>query len=266
MPARRNTCSLRRSGALASVAVLTGLALAGCTEDGTPQADRPADPSSSGGLPQGDEPVDLDPDDFTDDITHPYLPLDVGDRWVYEEVDEEGNLERIEVTVLDETYEVALGIEARVVRDTVTADGEVVEDTRDWYAQDSDGNVWYLGEETAEYEDGEIVSTDGSWEAGVDGALPGIVMPAEPRPGLAYRQEYLADQAEDQAVVLSTDEMVSLPLGDYDEVVLTRDTNPLEPDVTELKFFAPGIGQVLVLQTSGGAARETLLESTRTDR
>lgn len=266
MSARRSARPLRRSGKLASVGVV-GLVLLSCAEgDGTPQADRPADPTTAGGLPRDDEPVDLDPDDFTDDITNPYMPLDVGDRWVYEEVDEEGNLERIEVTVLDETYEVALGIEARVVQDTVTTDGEVVEDTRDWYAQDSDGNVWYLGEETAEYEDGEVVSTDGAWEAGVDGALPGVVMPAEPRPGLAYRQEYLAEEAEDRARVLSTDEMVELPLGSYSDVILIRENNPLEPDVTELKFYAPGIGQVLTLQTSGGAARETLVESTRTDR
>ena len=168
--------------------------------------------------------------------------------------------------MLDETYTVALGIEARVVRDTVTNDGEIVEDTRDWYAQDSDGNVWYLGEDTAEYENGELISTEGSWEAGVDGALPGIAMPGDPRPGTSYRQEYLAEEAEDEAAVLSTQEMVDGPTGTYTDVLLTRDTNPLEPDVAELKFYARGIGQILVVQTSGGAAREELVETTRTGR
>jgi hypothetical protein len=254
---------LRRSGPLVSVAVLAGLVLAGSAANAAPRAQDPAAPPPGGGLPQGAETVQLDPDNFTADITNPYLPLAVGERWVSEEVDQEGNRERIELTVLDETYEVALGIETRVIQDTVTMDGEVVEDTRDWYAQDSDGNVWYFGEDTAKYESGKV-SMDGSWEAGVDGAQPGIAMPAEPRRGLAYRLEYLAGQAEDRAVVLSADEMVELPLGSYDDVVLTRDTNGVEPDVSELKFFAPGIGQVLVLQTSGGSARVTLVETTRT--
>jgi hypothetical protein len=151
-----------------------------------------------------------------------------------------------------------------VVHDRVsTADGAVVEDTRDWYAQDADGNVWYLGEETAEYENGQVVSTEGSWEAGVDGAQPGILLPGDPEPGLAYRQEYLADEAEDEAVVLSVDERVEVGLGAWTGVLLTRDTTRLEPDVAELKFYAPGVGPVLALQISGGQGREELVESTR---
>ena len=150
----------------------------------------------------------------------------VGDRWVFEETDADGTVQRVEVTVLDETHTVALGIEARVVHDLVTADGAVVEDTLDWYAQDADGNVWYLGEETAEYEDGQVVSTEGSWEAGVDGAQPGIAVPADPEPGTAYRQEYLADEAEDEAVVLSVAEQVEVPTGRYTDALLTRDIDP----------------------------------------
>jgi hypothetical protein len=147
----------------------------------------------------------------------------------------------------------------------VTApDGAVVEDTLDWYAQDAEGNVWYLGEQTAEYENGEIVSTDGSWEAGIDGAQPGVVVPAEPEPGLGYRQEYLAGEAEDEAVVLSVSEQVEAPTDAYAGALLTRDTTPLQPEVSELKFYAPGIGPVLVVQTAGGASRETLVETTRT--
>jgi hypothetical protein len=164
--------------------------------------------------------------------------------------------------VLDETYTVAAGIEARVVHDVVTTDdGAVVEDTRDWYAQDADGNIWYLGEETAEYEDGQIVSTEGSWEAGLDGAQPGILVPADPEPGLAYRQEYLADEAEDEAVVLSVEEQVEVGPARWTGVLMTRDTTPLEPEIAELKFYAPDVGPVLVLQISGGQSREELVES-----
>jgi hypothetical protein len=136
----------------------------------------------------------------------------------------------------------------------------VFEDTRDFYAQDGDGNLWYLGEQTTEYPPGEPVSTEGSWEAGVDGGQPGIAVPADPRPGLGYRQEYLAGQAEDRAVVLSTDEKVQTPTGTYTGALLTRETTALEPDVAELKFYVPGVGQVLTLQTSGGSEREALVE------
>ena len=225
-----------------------------------------ADPVPSAGdaaLPRGSDPVELDPADFTVDITNRWWPMEVGDRWVFEETDDDGSVQRVEVTVLDETYTVALGIEARVVHDLVTADGAVVEDTLDWYAQDADGNVWYLGEETAEYEDGRVVSTEGSWEAGVEGAQPGIAVPADPEPGTEYRQEYRADEAEDEAIVLSVSEQVAVPAGRYTDALLTRDTTPLEPEVSELKFYAPDVGPVMALQVSGGTSREVLVESTR---
>jgi hypothetical protein len=243
------------------VLLAAAVALTACGSEPAPAAAT----SAPVALPQGDEPVDLDPADFTVDITNRWWPMGIGDRWVYEEVDADGEVQRVEVTVVDETRTIANGIEARVVHDVVTtADGAVVEDTRDWYAQDSDGNVWYLGEETAEYEDGEVVSTAGSWEAGVDGAQPGILLPGNPSPGLAYRQEFLAGEAEDEARVLSVDELAEAPAGAWSGTLLTRDTTPLEPDVSELKFYAPDVGPVLVLQTSGGSGREALVESTRT--
>jgi hypothetical protein len=219
--------------------------------------------AASPALPQGHESVHLDPADFTVDITNPYWPMQAGDRWVLEEA-EADVVERIEITVLDETREIANGIEARVVRDVHTVDGTVVEDTYDWYAQDSEGNIWYFGEDTTAYEDGQA-STEGSWEAGVDGAQPGVVIPAEPTVGLTYRQEYLADEAEAEALVLSTDERVEGSAGSWTDVLMTRDTTQVEPDVSELKFFAPGVGPVLVLQTSGGTAREVLVETNRAD-
>jgi hypothetical protein len=250
-----------RAGArVVAVVCLGALALSGCTGGSTRDPDR-----TSAALPQGSDPVELDAADFSVDITNPYWPMSVGDRWVFEEIDGAGEVQRVEVTVLDETYTVAAGIEGRVVHDLVTgADGGIVEDTLDWYAQDARGNVWYLGEQTAEYENGRIVSTEGSWEAGVDGAQAGIVVPADPEPGVAYRQEYLAGEADDQAVVLSVSEQVESPSGTWTGALLTRDTTPLQPEIAELKFYAPGIGPVLVVQTSGGDSREALVETTRT--
>jgi hypothetical protein len=246
---------LRRGPVLALVTV-SALSVGACAGDVSGAA-------AGSALPAGDDRVELDPAGFGIDITNPYWPMHVGDRWAFEETDGQGGVQRVEVTVLDETYTVDLGIEARVVHDVVTAaDGAVVEDTLDWYAQDGDGNVWYLGERTAEYENGQVVSTEGSWEAGVDGAQPGIAVPADPQPGLEYRQEYLAGEAEDRALVLSTDEKVQVPTGVYSGALLTRDTTPLEPDLVELKFYAPRIGPVLTLESSGGAGREQLVEST----
>lgn len=248
-----------------AAALSVGL-LAACSADPGSAATSSATAAGtqSGDLPQGGAPVTLDPADFSVDITNQYWPMQVGDNWVYQETDGEGGTQRVEVTVLDQTRTVAAGIEARVVHDLVTEAGQVVEDTYDWYAQDAAGNIWYLGEDTTEYQDGEAVSTTGSWEAGVDDAQPGILLPAQPRPGMAYRQEYLAGQAEDTAAVLSTSEPVQTPTGTYTDALLTRDTTPLEPDVAELKLYAPGVGPVLILQTAGGTSRETLVHTTRT--
>ena len=212
-----------------------------------------------GGLPQGSDPVSLDPAEFTTQISNEYWPMKPGTRWVYRELDEEGEASRVVVTVTGVTREIANGITARVVRDTVSTDGEVVEDTFDWYAQDADGNIWYLGEDTAEFEDGELATREGSFEAGVDGALPGIAMPGSPEDGMAYRQEYYEGEAEDNGEVLSTDEMAEVPAGQYDGVLLTKDTIALEPDVLEYKLYAPGVGPVLVFGVSGGGGREELV-------
>jgi hypothetical protein len=146
-----------------------------------------------------------------------------------------------------------------VVRDTVTERGQVVEDTFDWYAQDDRGNVWYVGEDTTEYEDGKPVTKEGSWEAGVDGAKAGIVMPARPKVGMQYRQEQYAGHAEDMARVLSLDEQAEVPAGHFTDVLLTREWNPLEPKVLEYKLFAKGIGPVLAIGVSGSRDVEELL-------
>ena len=199
------------------------------------------------------------PGDFTTRIDNPYFPLRPGTRQVYRETDAEGHEMRVVVRVTRRTKRVASGIVGRVVRDTVTEDGELVEDTFDWYAQDREGNVWYLGERTTEYENGKPVSTDGSFEDGVDGARRGIVMLARPRIGREYAQERAPGVAEDRARVLSRDEQVEVPAGHFRHVLMTRDWNPLEPKVNEYKFYARGVGVVLALTVSGGGDREELL-------
>ena len=218
--------------------------------------------SSSSELPQGSEAVELDPAGFTTEIDNPYWPMSPGSRWAYRETDGKGGVQRVDVTVTNQT-KVIDGIETIVVHDLVTEKGEKVEDTLDWYAQDSDGNIWYLGEDTKEYENGKVVSTEGSWEAGVDGAQAGIIVPAKPEQGLAYREEYYAGQAEDAAEVLSTEGRAEVPSGSFSGTLITRNFTPLEPNVAELKFYARGIGPVLVVQTSGGAGREELVASTK---
>jgi hypothetical protein len=213
--------------------------------------------SESQSLPHGAEPADLEAADFVERIDNPYWPMAPGSRWVYRE-----DGQRVEVTVTDRTKEI-LGIRATVVHDVVTEDGELVEDTDDWYAQDKDGNVWYLGEATKEYENGKVKTTEGSWEAGVDGAEAGILLPGEPEVGMAYRQEYYKGEAEDRGEILSLEEKVEVPFGSFEGVLMTRDTTPLEPDVVEHKFYARGLGPVLAIGISGGSGREELVRFTR---
>ena len=215
------------------------------------------------GLPQGGEPVTLDPAQFTTRIDNPYWPMRPGTRWVSRETAPDGTRQKVVVRVTHRTRLIANGVTARVVRDTVTERGRLVEDTRDWYAQDAAGTVWYLGERTKEYERGELVGTEGSFEAGVDGAQAGVVVPAHPVPGMHYRQEHYAGHAEDRASVVSLDEQVTVPAGHFRNVLFTRETNPLEPRVVEYKFLARGVGPVLALEISGGAGREELLRMGR---
>ena len=240
------------------VVAFASLAVAALASCGGRQ-DAPA--GSNARLPRGSEPVTLDPADFTTTIDNPYLPLRPGSRWVYRETDTAGARERVVISVTRRTKRIANGVTARVVRDVATEAGRTIEATDDWYAQDSSGNVWYLGEDTAEYRDGKLVSRAGSFEAGVGGAQPGIAMPADPRPGLSYRQEYLAGEAEDTgAVVTVGEEQVEVPFGHVDEhVLMTRDVVPTEPKVEELKFYARGVGLVLSVHTDGDGGRAELI-------
>jgi hypothetical protein len=248
--------STRKVAALA--ALLTAVVTGGAVVD-------TASSVKSSRLPQGSEPVHLNPADFTTNIDNPFWPMRPGSRWVYRETDPEGTRQRVVVTVTNKTKQIANGITARVVHDVVTEGGKPVEVTDDWYAQDKAGNVWYLGEATTEYENGKPTTTAGSFEAGVDGAQPGIIMPAKPRPGLRYRQEYYKGQAEDKAQVVSLKQQVEVPFGHFrpGRVLMTRDLNPLKPRILEFKFYARGIGPVLAVGVSGGSDREELVSFKR---
>jgi hypothetical protein len=200
------------------------------------------------------------PADFGGPVDNPYFPLTPGSRWVYEGRKAEGN-ERTVVEVTRDAKTI-LGITAVVVHDTVTKDGNVKEDTFDWYAQDRRGNVWYLGEDTKEYENGAVVNTKGSWEAGVNGAQAGIIMQAKPKAGATYRQEYYKGQAEDFATVLGTTKSVKVPAGSYRDVLKTKDFTPLEPKLLEHKYYARGVGVVQEVTVKGGSGRVVLVEHT----
>jgi hypothetical protein len=160
------------------------------------------------------------------------------------------------VQVVAETKRV-WGTTARVIHDTVYLNDQMIEDTFDWYAQDPDGNVWYLGEDTTEYVNGQPTCNCGAWEAGVDGALPGVVMLGAPAVGLVYRQEYDAGEAEDVGEVLRVDATVTVPAGSWNNCLETRDRSALDPDLDERKFYCPGVGNTLVLE---GDVRVELIE------
>jgi hypothetical protein len=233
--------------------VTVGLALsplAGCGGSSSNESTR-----DRGSLPRAGEPVKLDPADFSTRIDNPYWPMAVGNKWTYREV-EEGKVHRVVVTATPKTKRIANGVRARVVHDVVTAGRKVKEDTFDWYAQDRDGNIWYLGEDTTEYPKGKPPSNAGSFEAGVKGAQAGVVMPAHPRPGMAYRQEYLKGEAEDRGKVLSIEKKATVPFGSFDDVLLTEDSTPLEPDATEHKYYAKQVGPVMEVALAGDSRTE----------
>jgi hypothetical protein len=243
-------------------------ALAGCGGEESSSSTAPAAGTSTGAsktadLPQpGGQPFEIDPADFTTEIDNPWWPMKPGSRWVFRETDAEGSVAKVVVTVLDKTKMIANGVEARIVHDQVSEDGEVKEDTFDWYAQDRDGNLWYLGEDTTEYENGKPKTKEGSWEAGVDGALAGIIMPADPQVGMTYREEYYKGHAEDGASIIGTDALANVPYGRFDHCVQTRNFSGIEPDVIEEKLYAEGVGVVLEITVSGGSDRAELLSYT----
>ena len=195
------------------------------------------------------DPV-IDPSNFVARVDNPYFPLRPGTTFIYEGQTEEG-LEHDEFAVTHNTREI-LGVTCVEVHDTVTLDGELAEDTLDWFAQDRDGNVWYFGENTHELEDGLITTIEGTWMAGVNGDKPGIVMKAHPAIGDFYRQEFSLGNAEDFAGTFSLTETVTVPAGTFNHCLKSQETTPLETDLLEYKFYAPNVGNVLEVDARTG--------------
>jgi hypothetical protein len=238
---------------LTTISIFAGVVLlSSCSED-DPVPENPAN------MPYE---VAIDPADFvsTNITGNDLFPLVSGITMIYEGVSDEGEPVRVEVERTGDTKTI-MGVTCVVVRDKEYVNDELVEDTYDWYAQDNEGNVWYFGEDTKEMEDGTVVSTEGSWEAGVDGALPGIIMLEHPLTGIWYRQEYFKGEAEDVAQILSLSATVTVPFGGtYNNCVEIAEWNLLEPGVIEHKFYAPGVGLIRVEAVQGSSEYEDLVE------
>jgi hypothetical protein len=192
----------------------------------------------------------IDPANFVDTIDNPFNPLIPGTTYVYEGNTSAG-LEHNEVAVTHNT-KVILGVTCTEVLDTVSIGGELTERTLDWFAQDKDGNVWYFGENSEELSGGLVVDLGGSFTAGVDGAQPGIIMKAHPAVGDFYRQEFLLDEAEDLAEVLSLSESVVVPAGSFSDCLETKETEAIDPTALEHKFYAAGVGNILTVDLVTG--------------
>ena len=231
---------------VAVAAIGTGLAV------WTPWASSSAGPSY--------EPA-LDPADFSTVIDNPYFPLPVGRTLLYRGI-KDGQTQEDRVTVTNQTKVVAEGITARVVTDVATHEGNLLEKTSDWYAQDDGGNVWYVGEDTAAYLPNGKVDTSGSWEAGVHDAEPGIVMEADPQIPDAYRQEFLSGQAEDTAWIVDRGGSVTVPAGTFKNALTSLEATRLEPGAYDQKIYAPGVGIVLEQALTGASESAKLVSVT----
>ena len=206
----------------------------------------------------GGQPYDpvIDPTNFVDKIDNPYFPLIPGTVFIYEGQTQDG-LVHTEFAVTHQTKQI-LGVTTVEVHDTVTTDGELTEDTLDWFAQDKEGNVWYFGENTMELIGGRPTTLAGTFTSGVDGAKPGIVMEAHPAIGDFYRQEFDLGNAEDFADVKSLSDAVTVSAGTFTRCLRTRETTPLEPDLTEAKWYAAGVGNVLTKDLTTGEKSELI--------
>ena len=198
----------------------------------------------------------LKPSDFVSVIDNPFFTLQPGTTFTSASAD--GS--EVGTFVVTRRTKVIAGVTCVVVEDTVKVDGELAEKTFDYFAQDKAGNVWYFGEDTKEFEDGKVVSTDGTWRAGVDGATPGFIMLAAPQVGDAYDQENAVGVAEDHAEVLSLTESVTAPYGSFDDVLQTLETSPLDPGLTEKKHHAAGVGFLLATDAETGEVLEELVK------
>ena len=200
----------------------------------------------------------IDPGNFVSVIDNEYFPLTPGTTFIYRG-ESDGVATREEVYVTYET-KVILGVTCTVVHAQAFEEKVLVEDTFDWYAQDVDGNVWYFGEDTKELDDnGNVISTEGSWEAGVDGAEPGIIMLADPKKGDRYQQELAPGVAEDMAQVIGFEDSFCVRYGCFEDVLVTKEWTPLERGVVENKYYAEGVGFISAVMVKGGEEQTELV-------
>jgi len=256
-----------RCSRYALLACLLAQALAGCQNEGrddtaheieysatkspTPNASSESVAITLADNDGADYSPTIDAANFVATIDHPFLTLTPGRVWIYEGQNEDGETERVEIEVTNEKKTI-LGVATTVVREREWENGELVEDTRDWFPQDKQSNVWYFGEDSKEIKNGAVVSTSGSWQAGVNGAQPGIVMKAQPQPGDRYRQEFLKGEAEDMGEVLSLDDSVTIALGTFVRCLCIKDWSPLEPEVVEHKFYSRTVGNLILERKVAG--------------
>jgi hypothetical protein len=237
-----NARASRTAAALAVLPLLVLAAGCGSSSGGSSSTSTPTSSASTLAPLHGKYAPNIAPANFVATIDNRYWPLKPGTAYHYEGV--RGTTPQTDDEVVTDKTKKILGVPCTVVRDTVSERRGPVERTFDWYAQDRDGNVWYMGEDSLELKHGHFVTASDSWEAGVKGGEPGIIMPGDPQPGDAYRQEYYPPgEALDQARVLKTDGSATVPYGSYHRVLVTSERSPLEPQ-TEQKYYAPGLGEV----------------------
>lgn len=207
--------------------------------------------STIAAVPTGKRLPEFNPEGFVSEVDNPYFPLVPGTTFIYRG-ESEGVPTREVVEVTSDT-KVILGVTTTVVHVLSSEDGVLIEETFDWYAQDEEGNVWYFGEDTKELdENGNVISTEGSWEAGVDGAEAGIIMLADPKKGDRYQQENAPDVAEDMAQVIGFEDSLCVRAGCFENVLVTKEWSPLERGVVENKYYAPGVGFIFGIMVKGG--------------
>jgi hypothetical protein len=261
MTGRLEQLSPTATTATIALAVLAALG-SGCGSSGggTPTSTAASTSASRLAPIHGRYSPSIDAADFVATVDNRYLPFKPGTRFHYEGV--RGTTPQTDDEVVTHATRKILGITCTVVRDTVSEHGTPVERTFDWYAQDKQGNVWYMGELALERHHGRFVRASDSWEAGVDGAKPGIIMPADPQPGDAYRQEYYPPgQALDQARVLGT-ASVKVPYGTFKRALVTSEFSPLEPQ-TEQTYYVAGVGEVKERVVKGHHEQFDLVSVTR---
>jgi hypothetical protein len=201
----------------------------------------------------------IDPAIFSPNVDNPYMPLTPGTTLVY--TGTKDGKSALDVSTTTSRTRMIDGVTTRVVEDRLYLDNILEERTSDYYAQDICGNVWYFGEDTAELDSkGHVISTEGSFHAGVDGAQPGVFMQATPDVGRDFRQEWYAGQAEDQFRVLKLEARVSVPYGTFRDALKTKETTSLEPDVVDNKYYVRGIGEVKEVAVKGGTEELDLVE------